>query len=629
MKKILFTILSAVALVSCVDMLQLSPTDKMASSKMWTTEELADKGMAGLYRNFYKEDLSHIQLRHNDMTGINRQGIAGLEFAVDYQVDNYPLAVLSEDTKKATEFLIWYEWKWAYTSIHQINDAIFNLSKSPLSKEKADRYLCEAKFLRAWFYARLNQLYGGVPMSDNPNRKGGVPVYLTPVSDVECNKTQTPAADVWGIIIDDLTYCIESEYFPLNTLTQNYGSPSKGAAYSLRGLAYTYLEEWEKAAQDFEEVAKCGYGLWDGEYGEFFHYKNEKHKEMIFPLQFSSTSGYCDNLQLMLGGRDTWDSWSNIRPSSDFVDYYQNADGSKFEWTQVIPEWNDPIFQSNPEKREVFFLRDSLITGLKGPLGTGTDDNMNKKIKEVINRIGEDIIDDYYMDLGNEARVLSAFENRDPRLKQTILVPYERIDTYRGATFNGGEAMKGKRMTLPYLFESPVDYGDYYVSAALPTMYLFKKYVYFKKEDLEDRLRCPTDWPLIRYTDVYLRLAEAYANCDRLGDAMDIVNEIRTRAGFATTLPTGSYEEVMEAIRYERRVELCMEGHTYFDEWRWETYKDMKFQGNNIYGGQNWWGDHRNFSYNWYYKDNMYPWAAPAGECQRNTSLERKAGWAY
>ncbi len=628
-KRILITVLSAFALISCADMLNLSPSNEMASAKMWTTESLADKGMAGLYRNFYKTDLSRIQLRHNDMTGINRQGWAGMEFSVDFVSDNYPLRALSDVKKNASEFLVWYEWKWAYTSIHQINDAIANLPNAPLSPEKYQRYLCEAKFLRAWFYARLNQIYGGLPKSENPMHKGGVPVYLEPVTEAECNRTQTPVDKVWEIIIEELTYCINNEDFPDNTLTSNYGRPSKGAAYSLRGLAYTYMEMWTEAANDFEKVAECGYGYWEGEYGEFFHYKNEKHKEMIFPLQFNEAAGYCDNLQLMLGGRDSWDSWSNIRPAADFVNYYQNNDGTKFEWTQVIPQWNDQVFLDKPKLREVFFLRDSLLSEnlLKGPYGMGIDSKTQGKIDETLDNIGRDIIQKYYLNEGNEARIKKAYLNRDPRLLQTVITPYEPIDTYKGANDNGGNIQIGKELRWPYLFDDSNDYGDYY-SGDRQEMYLFKKYVYFKPEDLTDRLRCPTDWPLIRYTDVALRLAEAYANSNRLVEAVGIVNRIRSRAHMPA-VSVGGKEEVLEAIRYERRVELCIEGQNFFDEWRWGTYKDMKFNGWRKLGGKTWWGTWEGFNYNWYFKDEMYPWSAPAGECQRNPNLQKRAeyGW--
>ena len=109
---------------------------------------------------------------------------------------------------------------------------------------------------------------------------------------------------------------------------------------------------------------------------------------------------------------------------------------------------------------------------------------------------------------------------------------------------------------------------------------------------------------------------------------MDIVNQIRTRAGMPS-VSVGSEDEVMEAVRYERRIELCIEGHNYFDEWRWGTYRKMKFQNQDIYGGQSWWKEWEGYDYNWYYTIDMYPWGAPAGECQRNPNLTRKDGWAY
>ncbi|MDE7128358.1 MAG: RagB/SusD family nutrient uptake outer membrane protein, partial [Bacteroidales bacterium] len=234
-------ILAAISIISCRDMLNIAPANQIASENMWSNESLADKGMAGLYVNFYKTDLSRTQLRYNDFDGINRQGWMGMEFMGDMTVDNYPLMALASSAKDATEFLVWYEWKWAYTSIHQINDALANLHKAGLSTEKYERYICEAKFLRAWFYSRLNRIYGGMP-GGGPSgyTPGGVPLYLEVISQEQCTRAQSSALDVWNAIIADLDDCISCANFPDNTLTANYGRPSKGAAYALRGMAYMY-----------------------------------------------------------------------------------------------------------------------------------------------------------------------------------------------------------------------------------------------------------------------------------------------------------------------------------------------------------------------------------------------------
>lgn len=100
------------------------------------------------------------------------------------------------------------------------------------------------------------------------------------------------------VVLPDLKYCIDNAAFPDNTLGEsNFGRPSKGAAYALRGMAYMWLKEWQNAANDFEKVGQCGYGLWQGEYIDFFSPDNERDKEMIFAIQYDEESGYCDNIQ--------------------------------------------------------------------------------------------------------------------------------------------------------------------------------------------------------------------------------------------------------------------------------------------------------------------------------------------
>jgi hypothetical protein len=94
-------------------------------------------------------------------------------------------------------------------------------------------------------------------------------------------------------------------------------------------------------------------------------------------------------------------------------------------------------------------------------------------------------------------------------------------------------------------------------------------------------------------------------------------------------ISTGSQQEMREAVRYERRIELSLECHNFFDEWRWGTYKDSKFLGDTVYGDSAWWGEWDGYREKWYYNDIMYPWPAPAGECRRNENLARTAGWSY
>ncbi len=77
------------------------------------------------------------------------------------------------------------------------------------------------------------------------------------------------------------------------------------------------------------------------------------------------------------------------------------------------------------------------------------------------------------------------------------------------------------------------------------------------------------DYPVLRYADVVLSLAEALneAGYQAGGEALQLLNQIRTRAGVATytaaQLPTQA--AFREAVLAERRLEFPLEGQRWFD----------------------------------------------------------------
>lgn len=93
---------------------------------------------------------------------------------------------------------------------------------------------------------------------------------------------------------------------------------------------------------------------------------------------------------------------------------------------------------------------------------------------------------------------------------------------------------------------------------------------------------------LIRFADVLLWKAEALIELGRQGEALPIINQIRQRAINSTELlqyangaPLSNYNVALydgsawtqtfarQALRWERRLELAMEGHRFFDLVRW------------------------------------------------------------
>ncbi|EJX10452.1 SusD family protein [gut metagenome] len=99
----------------------------------------------------------------------------------------------------------------------------------------------------------------------------------------------------------------------------------------------------------------------------------------------------------------------------------------------------------------------------------------------------------------------------------------------------------------------------------------------------------PMNRIVLRYADVLLMRAEALVqlNDGRLGEAVNLVNELRNRARKSTRMIAdyeaeygvhfnvqpynGSYtqSQVLEIVKFERRVELAMESERFFDLVRW------------------------------------------------------------
>ncbi len=86
---------------------------------------------------------------------------------------------------------------------------------------------------------------------------------------------------------------------------------------------------------------------------------------------------------------------------------------------------------------------------------------------------------------------------------------------------------------------------------------------------LSHATRSPLNYRLIRLSDVMLMYAEAIVEGGgNTATAQEMLNTVRARVGMAE-YPNYGYSDLRSAIRHERRVELAMEGHRWFDLCRW------------------------------------------------------------
>ncbi|MGQ1910865.1 RagB/SusD family nutrient uptake outer membrane protein [Marinifilum sp. RC60d5] len=80
---------------------------------------------------------------------------------------------------------------------------------------------------------------------------------------------------------------------------------------------------------------------------------------------------------------------------------------------------------------------------------------------------------------------------------------------------------------------------------------------------------------LYRLAEIYLNYAEAQYHLNAEELAREYVNKVSSRALQPAITATG--EDLLEAIKRERRVELCFEGHNFFDERRWMNEAHLGF----------------------------------------------------
>ncbi|MBP5488149.1 MAG: RagB/SusD family nutrient uptake outer membrane protein [Bacteroidales bacterium] len=88
---------------------------------------------------------------------------------------------------------------------------------------------------------------------------------------------------------------------------------------------------------------------------------------------------------------------------------------------------------------------------------------------------------------------------------------------------------------------------------------------------------------MLRWGEVVLNRAEAEAKLGQDGKALDDINIIRSRAGIpamdAALMADLEYPDVLTAVLDERRMELCFEGHRFFDVFRNNLPLDRRYVG--------------------------------------------------
>ncbi len=190
-------------------------------------------------------------------------------------------------------------WNDAFNGIYNTNtvlDAIAAKGTGILSDSLSRRFTAECRFLRSFYYFSLLRLYGKVPILDKV-------MTTTEVGNIG----RSPVAEVYNFIIGDLQFAIDN--LPASYPSADIGRPTSYAAKGMLGLVYmtrsgpTYgidggpglnSNEYDKALALFNDIINSGRYAFLNDYASIFSYTNENNKEVLFDVQFVSTSSAAD-----------------------------------------------------------------------------------------------------------------------------------------------------------------------------------------------------------------------------------------------------------------------------------------------------------------------------------------------
>jgi tetratricopeptide (TPR) repeat protein len=293
-KKQLIPFIFMILVLGCKKDLNYAPESYLSPEQVYSDEAGSVGGVTGIYRNLQRLKRSELSLIGNIGTDEGKTsafvpGWGGywLQLSALSSYDNIQLSPQSDP--------VYYYWKGVYNLIANANNAIRYLKKGTINENLKNRLLGESMFLRAVGYYYLVQLFGSVPMpTDVVN--ADYDSYGYPKSSVD---------DIYKLIVSDLSFAAENLN---NKSATEKGRASKQAAQALLGKVYLTLKDYAKAKATLEPLMNTPETRLLDNFGDLFKEENENNIESLLEIQYSTESGYTQNVSEILG---SWNISSN------------------------------------------------------------------------------------------------------------------------------------------------------------------------------------------------------------------------------------------------------------------------------------------------------------------------------
>ena len=518
--------------ISCnqKDYLETIDKSRLTDATMWASE-----GNADIYLNDCYSDLPQRSGQPDNFDNFTDDNDAGWY----YTSWNWKKGIVEKSGGANTS--VWfgtggpaqYEgWGSLYTSVRKLNTFIQKITenKTNFSDEWYNKRLDEARFLRTYFYSEQFKLLGGLVILDAPQDR------LT-MTEAEMNLPRSTFEETFNYMVSELTSIFNNAYLPVkyNSGNADAGRATLGAAMMVKG----YLQLFA-ASPAYNSSSPA--------------VPNETGNKDMQSFATPNPSRWADAAATF----------------KSFIDTYGHKGSGDYNlFSPMSAFW----YEANEYNSEVIWDRQQVATTMANTLDTyggpvwihGTYYTWGNYDPT------QEVVDQYQMANGKDITdPTSGYNPQNPYVGREKRF-YDFI-VYDGATY------KQDWMSTPDIIytrvdkvnksKNEIDFGGDDVGN---TGYYFKK----RLDNLHPRGgdMCGQNHVYYRYAEVLLGYAEAQN--EAVGpdaSVYEAINEVRQRPG--TDLPALepglTQDQMREAIRRERRIELVFEQKRLFDLFRWK-----------------------------------------------------------
>lgn len=523
MKNFFIFVISVLFLASCEDFLDTKNLTKKDTSTFPRTESDVEMLISAAYQNIVQIAPLNNPFYVSELVSDDRFGGAGFS-----DKDNRAIERLLRNGENQFS----NPWKNMYSAIFRVHTALESMDViSWTSEDKRNNIEGELLFLRAYSYMNLCRMYGSVPLILSTERM---------------NLPRATPDELWGQIASDFKKSIEklSDISYQDMDKNRLGHATKWAAEALMARAwlfYTgYYQKEEMPIAGGGGISKQQIVDWLIDLKEHSGHGLLKNFWSLWPYSNEETSKdykYMKNIKRDYSGTYgdiTWikeegDNIENIfcYKYSTLGDVFGESHANQMVLYSSLRGWNIP----SDEQINVF------------PLGFGWGGGpVNSQLwNEWITYEPNDIRRQAsIMDVSDTNEMEQYYWGGDGQMEETGYWNKKYI------------AMNAKRTNKEGKTEA-VNYS----------VILYNASDDYRRNNTQDTY-------IVRYADVLLMLSE-------LTKDVSYMNEVRERVGLPAL---SSYSE--EALRRERRYELCFEGIRYYDLLRWHIAGEQLNKKNGV-----------------------------------------------